>query len=120
MIDLELPSSLPVTGCVAWNIKPYAWAYWVPTMIWESLLLALSLYKSARQAREEAGTPHLMVVILRDSILYFGGALATILANFIIWRAQVCIPYCIRSRRVSTSSDASPRLWHYSLLSFRQ
>lgn len=76
-------------GCAAWNIKPYAWAYWVPTMVWEALLLVLSLYKSAQLAKEEEGTPRLMVVILRDSILYFGGALATILANFIIWRVQV-------------------------------
>lgn len=62
-------------------------------MIWESLLLALSLYKSAQQARAEEGTPHLMVVLLRDSILYFGGALATILANFIIWKSEVRTSY---------------------------
>ncbi|KAI0725301.1 hypothetical protein C8Q72DRAFT_611925 [Fomitopsis betulina] len=29
-----------------------------------------------------------MVVLLRDSVLYFGGALATILSNFIIWKSE--------------------------------
>ena len=117
---MELPGSIPVTGCVSvTGIKPYAWAYWVPTMIWETLLLVLSLYKSVQQTRREEGTPHLMVVILRDSILYFGGALATILANFIIWRAQVCIFSCVNII-VTANLDMSPRSWPYSLPWSRQ
>ncbi|TFY60837.1 hypothetical protein EVJ58_g4897 [Rhodofomes roseus] len=86
--DITLSIDIPVSGCVAVGIKQWAWAYWVPVMIWEALLLVLSLYRSAQQAREEAGTPHLMVVLLRDSVLYFGGALASILANFIVWKVQ--------------------------------
>ncbi|KAH9923853.1 uncharacterized protein B0H18DRAFT_955698 [Fomitopsis serialis] len=87
--DIILPADSLISTCVADGIKKWAWAYWVPVMVWESLLLALSLYRSAQQAREEAGTPRLMVVLLRDSVLYFGGALASILANFIVWKAQV-------------------------------
>lgn len=87
--DITLPADITISTCVAVGIKKWAWAYWVPVMVWESLLLALSLYRSAQQAREEAGTPRLMAVLLRDSVLYFGGALASILANFIVWRAQV-------------------------------
>ncbi|KZT64147.1 hypothetical protein DAEQUDRAFT_732999 [Daedalea quercina L-15889] len=87
--DWALPMDITTPGCAATGIKPWAWVYWIPIMIWEALLLALSLYRSAQQAREEAGTPRLMIILLRDSILYFGGALASILANFIVWKVQV-------------------------------
>lgn len=90
-------------------------------MIWEALLLALSLYKSAQQVRAEEGTPHLMVVLLRDSVLYFGGALATILSNFIIWKSEVRTVYRVSyPRRIDTNSAVCPSPRRCSLLLFRQ
>ncbi|KZT02781.1 uncharacterized protein LAESUDRAFT_660846 [Laetiporus sulphureus 93-53] len=78
-----------LTGCIAIPTRSWAWAYWVPVLVFESVLFALSVIKTVQQSREDTSTPYLMMVLIRDSMFYFGGALAAILANFIVWKTQV-------------------------------
>ncbi|KAF9804284.1 hypothetical protein IEO21_09438 [Rhodonia placenta] len=78
-----------ITGCIPASIVPYAWAYWIPVFFFESVLFVLSAYKCLQYAREDTKSPYLMRVLLRDSIMYFGGVLSAILLNFVIWVLQI-------------------------------
>lgn len=78
-----------ITGCIPGFIIPYAWAYWIPVLFFESILFILSAYKFLQYAREDTKSPYLMRVLLRDSIMYFGGALSAILINFVVWVLQI-------------------------------
>lgn len=81
------------TGCIPTNVKPYAWTYWIPVLVFESILFLLALVKSIRRGRENAETPYLLIVLLRDSIIYYGGTLGIILTNFLVWKLKVCFIY---------------------------
>lgn len=74
-----------VTGCIPGSIASYAWAYWIPVLIFESVLFTLSLAMSIKQSLSDKSSPYLMRVLLRDSVIYFGGALGSILMNFVVW-----------------------------------
>lgn len=78
-----------ITGCIPASIVPYAWAYWIPVFFFESVLFVLSAYKCLQYAREDTKRTYLMRVLLRDSIMYFGGVLSAILLNFVIWVLQI-------------------------------
>ena len=51
----------------------------------ESVLFLLAVAKSVQVARSESNTPRILAILLRDSVLYFGGVIAVILTNLIIW-----------------------------------
>lgn len=40
---------------------------------------------SIKQSLSDKSSPYLMKVLLRDSVIYFGGALGSILMNFVVW-----------------------------------
>ena len=82
-IGAELPSSFP--GCIPEFEDTYTWAYWVPMAAFESVLFVLAIAKSIHIARSESNTPKVLTVLLRDSVLYFGGVMFVILTNLIIW-----------------------------------
>jgi len=94
VIPPEMSALLPqrvlqqVTGCVPFFVEPYAWTYWIPVLVIESILFSLSLMKLVQQWRIDATSPYLMQVLLRDSVLYFGGALSAILTNFFVWKLK--------------------------------
>ncbi|KAK7685915.1 hypothetical protein QCA50_010722 [Cerrena zonata] len=78
---------LPLPGCFLLNTQKFAFTYWFPMITFESTLFILAIIKSVRQAMKDTTTPHLMFILLRDSIVYFGGMLAVVLANCIVWAA---------------------------------
>ncbi|GBE77636.1 hypothetical protein SCP_0105160 [Sparassis crispa] len=73
------------TGCLPVNDYSYAWAYWVPSLGFEIILFVLALWKAVQEVRGDIRTPRLMVVLLRDSIFYFGAACTILLTNFFVW-----------------------------------
>jgi hypothetical protein len=62
------------SGCAPTNIPLWCYWYWVPGVAFESILLFLALYKTIMEAQKSSVyTSDLMGVLLRDSVLYFGG-----------------------------------------------
>ena len=50
----------------------------------ESILFALAVLKVIKAAKEDEYTPRLLVILLRDSVAYFGSIFGIILANVLI------------------------------------
>lgn len=74
------------TGCVPghWVLRP--WVYWIPATVLENILFLLVAVKSVRCAvGMEQYNPDLLMVLLRDSVVYFGGLCTILTANIIIW-----------------------------------
>ena len=57
------------------------WAYGIPAVALESLLFLLAINKAFEVARQDMRTPRILIVLLRDSAVYFGGTLAILLIN---------------------------------------
>lgn len=83
----DIPSGFFSLGCFPFNNGkiPYAWAYWVPQLVSESTLFLCTLPKTLSVLRGPVKTPYFTYVLLVDSFVYFGGVVAIILLNFIIW-----------------------------------
>ena len=64
----------------------YSWAYWVSALSVRAIYFGMAIYKSFAIAHDEY-TPRVLVVLLRDSVAYFGAVVGIILANMIIWLA---------------------------------
>ncbi|GBE77637.1 predicted protein [Sparassis crispa] len=73
------------TGCFPGNDYAYDWSFWVPPLGFEAFLFALALWKVVQEVRDDMQTSRLMVVLLRDSIFYFGAACTILLINFFVW-----------------------------------
>ena len=65
----------------------HMWAYWVPQLGFETVVFGLAIIKACQVARSGPHTPKVSVVILRDSVVYFGGILAILIANLIVYAA---------------------------------
>ncbi|CAL1694026.1 unnamed protein product [Somion occarium] len=84
MQTVEFPP--PITaGCFAVNSLTYAWSYWFSLLTFESSLGILALIKCVQCAGDPSTTPQLMIVLLRDSFIFFGGMLAVALINCTVW-----------------------------------
>ena len=51
----------------------------------EVVLFVLAVAKCVQLARSESNTPHILSVLLRDSVSWFGGVMIVILTNLVIW-----------------------------------
>lgn len=75
------------TGCYAVDPLPYLlpyWVEWVPYLVYESFIFGLAIYKSVLLAQDQPETPWLIYVLLRDSIVFFGGTFSIVLVNCLI------------------------------------
>jgi hypothetical protein len=66
---------LGTTFCVPDGVPDYFFAFWLPIILFESLLCGLALYRGFQTFRA-AGTlfqsgRHLVAILIRDSVLYF-------------------------------------------------
>ena len=78
-------------GCVPDHLPSHVWAYWVPLSLFQGAVFVLAITKVYEAVQQEWHAPKLLVTLLRDSLVYFGGALAVILVNVLIWStARVC------------------------------
>ncbi|TFY52918.1 hypothetical protein EVJ58_g9741 [Rhodofomes roseus] len=81
-----LPGPLQeITGCIPSGIKPWAWTFWLPMLTFETLLLVLSLFRSMQLIFEDR-RPAIIYVLLRDSVIYFGGVVLAIVTNVVGWK----------------------------------
>ena len=53
-------------------------------LIFESIIFGLAMAKVWQTAREKWRTPGVLVVLLRDSVVYFGGVFVIIFTNLVI------------------------------------
>jgi len=73
-------------GCAPLNIPTWCWVYWLPSVIFESILFLLALWKTILEARVKASRASpLMHVLLRDSVIYFGGIVIWSILNLGAW-----------------------------------
>ena len=80
-------------GCLPMDIPPWSWTYWIPSVIFDTTLFLLSLWKTVAIVVEStASSPRLLVVLLRDSFLYFGGVMFWSIANLVAWYIQPVSP----------------------------
>ena len=79
------------TGCTLQLLDAgRLWTAFVPLLIFESILLALAVVKVVDTARRGSGTPRILGILLRDSIIYFGGIFSIVLTNLVIyWTGRV-------------------------------
>ena len=82
MVVIRPPAFL--TGCPLATPNKHIWAYWVPMLAFESTLFMLAVVKAFEVARQEVNTSKILAVLLRDSVIYFGGIVAIILTNLVI------------------------------------
>lgn len=83
LISVPLPP--PYSGCFGVSGREDSWIYWLPTIAFETCLVILAIIQCIQYVRDESGATRLMAVLLRDSIMFFGGMLAAALINCIIW-----------------------------------
>ncbi|KAJ3557048.1 hypothetical protein NM688_g1684 [Phlebia brevispora] len=76
-----------MVGCIPVHSLIHTWAYWIPMVFFHGLLFLLILVKIGYILSQDGKTsnPGLMKVLLRDSVVSFGGALAFIVLNLVIW-----------------------------------
>ncbi|CCL99764.1 uncharacterized protein FIBRA_01786 [Fibroporia radiculosa] len=66
---VQLPPSY--TGCIPFNIQPWAWMFWIPKVIYHTAMFVIILVKLVREMRDANPTPRMMVLLLRDSATYY-------------------------------------------------
>lgn len=85
---VPLPPIPNFTGCLPQETVHYGWAYWLPNLILEFTLFSLALFKSVqvyRNRRYRGETPNILLVLIRDSVFYFGGVMTVIITNLVTW-----------------------------------
>ena len=102
-----IPLAPLVTDCIGEKGGKDLWPYWVPVLTFETTLVMLAAVKSVQCALSSYGTCRTLRVLVRDSVLYFGGTAACMLVNFVIWvAARVGCPPFLRLM------PRSPPSWH--------
>ena len=71
------------TACLTSQKVP-TWALWVQSLAFESAAFGLAMFKVFQTARETWRTPKVLIVLLRDSVVYFGGIFAILCTNMIV------------------------------------
>ncbi|KAK0473745.1 hypothetical protein IW261DRAFT_1503180 [Armillaria novae-zelandiae] len=85
-------SILPGTSiCAPSNIPDYFYAFWIPTIVFESLLCGLALFRGFQTFRSDgllfSSGRQLVSILIRDSVFYFVVMFATYLTNLLVWTA---------------------------------
>ena len=76
---------MKMPGCLPNHIGGTQWAYWVPGFIFEFTLFTLAIVKLLQTAHAQNKPPRVMAVLLRDSVLYYGGVLSTMICGLVTW-----------------------------------
>jgi hypothetical protein len=89
---VDLPS-LRTPFCVPFVHVPYFYAYWIPSLTFESLLCMLALVRGFQVYRER-GYPfqsgqNLVVILIRDSVCYYTVMFATYLTCLLVWVVNI-------------------------------
>lgn len=80
-----IQNPLLYAGCLLSDISPaHLWQAGVPPTVFESVLFSLAINKVFMVARQKTHTPRILVILLRDSAVYFGGMFGIFLTNMVI------------------------------------
>ncbi|KAJ6468126.1 hypothetical protein C8R47DRAFT_1151922 [Mycena vitilis] len=78
-----------MTFCVPGDVPDWFFTFWIPILMFESLLCGLALYRGFQTFRASGGVfqsgKHLVAILIRDSVLYFLVMFATYLTNMLVW-----------------------------------
>ena len=77
-----------VSGCVSYQADSKMWKILIPSILFEPILLLLALGQlplTVRTSRHHV--TNILSVLVRDSVVYFGGELTAIIANVIAFGA---------------------------------
>ncbi|KAK7695363.1 hypothetical protein QCA50_002555 [Cerrena zonata] len=86
LLAAELSSAAVVLVAVLSKVESkLSWTVWFGIFVFESSLGALPFYKYIQNYRDQEYAPQLLKVLLRDSILFYGGVAVVALVNCIIW-----------------------------------
>jgi len=83
--------ALPADGmfCLASDIASNFYMFWIPLLAFECLLCGLALFKGLQTLRRRRSVlssgRFLIVILIRDSIIYFFAICATYLTSLLIW-----------------------------------
>ena len=95
---IRLPPGFDFPGCLPENVSSSQWTYWIPSALFELTLVLLAARKLIQVARTRNRAPRILAVLLRDSVIYFGGIFATILCTLVTWTSarvsSVCAGIC--------------------------
>ncbi|KAK0439348.1 hypothetical protein EV421DRAFT_1713575 [Armillaria borealis] len=86
------PPTLPGTSvCTSSGIPDYFYAFWIPTIVFESLLCGLALFRGFQTFSSDgplfSSGRRLVSILIRDSVFYFVVMFATYLTNLLVWAA---------------------------------
>ncbi|KAJ7734994.1 hypothetical protein B0H16DRAFT_134691 [Mycena metata] len=77
------------TFCVPIGVPSYFFAFWLPIILFESLLCGLALFRGIQTFRASGSVfqsgKHLVAILIRDSALYFLMMFATYFTNMLVW-----------------------------------
>jgi len=82
---------LPTGGmfCVPSRVSPNFYLFWIPILAFETLLCVLALFRGFQTLRSGGSLfisgRHLVITLIRDSILYFFVIGATYLCSLLVW-----------------------------------
>ena len=82
---LDLPPATHMAGCLPNHSGRNQWTYWLPGLVFEFTLFSLAIARLVQAARARNKAPRVLTVLLRDSILFYGGALSTMACGLIVW-----------------------------------
>ncbi|TFK47652.1 hypothetical protein OE88DRAFT_1665918 [Heliocybe sulcata] len=78
-----------IVFCIPVNAPSFFYAFWIPTLAFESLLCGLALYKAFKDFRSRSTVfqsgRHIIKVLIRDSVVYYLVMFATYFANLVIF-----------------------------------
>ncbi|PBK94835.1 hypothetical protein ARMGADRAFT_68849 [Armillaria gallica] len=85
------PPGTSVRVCAPSGIPDYFYAFWIPTIVFESLLCGLALFRGFQTFSSDgplfSSGRHLVSILIRDSVFYFVVMFATYLTNLLVWTA---------------------------------
>ncbi|KAK0217404.1 hypothetical protein EDD85DRAFT_869105 [Armillaria nabsnona] len=77
--------------CASSGIPDYFYAFWIPTIVFESLLCGLALFRGFQTFNSDgplfSNGRRLVSILIRDSVFYFVVMFATYLTNLLVWAA---------------------------------
>lgn len=84
------PAVLPGTSvCASSGTPHYFYAFWIPTIVFESLLCGLALFRGFQTFRSDgplfSSGRQLVSILIRDSVFYYVVMFATYLTNLLVW-----------------------------------
>lgn len=72
-------------GCHPVGLPPWFWGYYISPLIFETILLGLTMYKTFGHIRSKVTHTPVIKLFFRDGVAYFSMMFCTLLSNALIW-----------------------------------